>query len=142
YLNLYQTDEMVEHEVRGMFTVNTNININPDTVYKTEKMCSPSHSLRLVAMTGHFHARGVDFMVDHVPIDSPDTIIDPVYRSGPDYEQGTSWDAPLFKIYDQPPLISAGSQGLHFACSYYNDSSVTGITNPITFGGHADVQEH
>ena len=76
---------------------------------------------------------------DGAPV--PDAVLDPFYKSGSMYGDG-SWDSPLFKVFDNPPLISASVQGLHYYCTYYNDPTLTGLSNNITFGGHADVQEH
>ena len=133
YLNLYETARPVVHPLHGMFTVNTRIHIPPQSKYTTSKKCTPSRDVRIVAMTGHFHARGTLFTVDTMANGDqfgPDELIAPIYYSD-------SWDAPVFQIYDPPQLVDGGIHALSFRCSYDNPTDTT-----IGFGGHADVQEH
>jgi hypothetical protein len=136
----------VKHELKGMFTVNTRINIPPHAAeYTTTKSCSPSHPISIVAMTGHFHARGTRFGVDLMDLGDPvlrDTI-DPDRVQETMYES-LSWDSPLFAIFPTPKrVISDGVNSLRFSCTFSNDDP-TSITYDswIGFGGHADTQEH
>ena len=134
YLNLYEMPkEQVVHELHGMFTVNSRLNLPPKSDYTSSRLCTFSSTVKIVAMTGHFHQRGTRFEVDHV--------LDTVYPSAPTLPspmiyESTSWDAPVFQIYDQPLLVNS-DESLKFSCSYYNETD-----QPIGFGGHADVQEH
>jgi hypothetical protein len=96
--------------------------------YSSSRLCTFSDDAFIVAMTGHFHARGDAFMVYWAGDD------------GTNYEQiydSHSWDAPVFKIFDPPMLIGGRSQRLQFSCYYHNSTN-----DWIGFGGRADVQEH
>lgn len=146
-LNLYtRPASELTHEVRGLFTVNTKIAIPPHSTYATPpKKCTPSADIQIVAMTGHFHARGRVFSVDHMALGDaynnlPDTVEAPLYQS-------QSWDSPPFKIFtgaeSQYAVIGYGTQAVQFQCTYDN-TDPNGNTYDMTvgFGGHADVQEH
>jgi hypothetical protein len=133
YFNLYEATSPVVYPLHGMFTVNPHIKIPPMSTYTTTKKCTPSRDVHIVAMTGHFHARGTLFTVNSMALGdqfSPDTVIAPLYYSD-------SWDAPVFQLFDPPALVDGLTQALEFSCSYDNQTDAT-----ITFGGHADVQEH
>jgi len=135
YANLYASSDPVQHEIQGMFTVNTRLEIPPHTPfmgYSSGRTCTFNQNATLVAMTGHFHARGDLFSVHRVSqLGATSYDFGEIYRS-------PSWDAPTFEVFgDNPPLNIAAPEGLYFRCYYHNDSDQT-----IGFGGHADVQEH
>lgn len=136
--NLYTEDmSKVQHELHGVFTVNTDIHIPPQSTYTTAaRICTFSHTAYLVAMTGHFHQRGTKFDVHRVTKreTSPGQI--QTFDSGQIYESD-SWDSPPFKLFDPPQLTGGGIGGVGFQCSYYNPG-----TTEVTWGSHADTQEH
>lgn len=135
FVNMYATKEPVIHELKGMFTVNSRIAIPPHAGYKTTRRCRFSRSARIVAMTGHFHARGTEFNVNM--FQDPETGLDDAqeFNMGQIY-QSTNWDEPPFELFT-PPITIGIPQGLRFDCSFQNDTDTL-----IGFGGHADVQEH
>lgn len=141
YLNLHKTPlEDVKHELHGIFTVNTRIKIPPNGTFTTTKKCTPSRDINIVAMTGHFHARGVEFKVDKV--------LNSTYPGEEDTNFGTiydntNWDAPTFQLYKPVSVVNGIQEALQFTCSYdnTNPASVT-FDKTVGFGGHADVQEH
>jgi hypothetical protein len=135
YVNLHATHDPVAHELRGMFTVNSRLNIPPQSYWSTTRRCRFSRDAQIVAMTGHFHARGLEFTVNKFQDPETGDITTPEFDMGRIYTSD-SWNAPNFQVFDPPQLVSI-PQGLRFDCSYYNDSD-----NWIGFGGHADVQEH
>ena len=130
YLNIHEVPRShVVHELHGMFTVNTRLAIPPRQAYSSDRNCSFSRGVYIVAMTGHFHARGTLFEVNKENATLGN--MGEIYHS-------ESWDSPVFKIFQDPLLVNGGGEeGVHFACSYYNDTD-----QQIGFGGHADVQEH
>jgi hypothetical protein len=153
YANLYEIDRAkVQHELYGKFTVNTNLALPPMSNFESYRDCTFNRGVRVVAMTGHFHARGTMFRVREVTDPQtgqfpPEMILrDQIYCSGPDCEcpggaadcpeRHSGWDSPLFKTFD-PPLFIDAIEGVRFTCDFYNYT-----TNMIGFGGHADVQEH
>ncbi len=135
YVNLYGTRNPIAHELKGMFTVNSRIDIPPHSTFTTTRRCRFSRGARLVAMTGHFHARGTKFTVNLFQDPETGDINTPEYDMGQVYESN-SWDSPVFKRFETPELVDI-PQGLRFNCSYDNPTD-----NSIGFGGHADVQEH
>jgi hypothetical protein len=116
----------VTHKVGSIFTVNTNIDIPPRSNFTNQRSCVFNTPVNLIAMTGHFHARGLTF--DVWPLD---------FQNNPTSQmiyQNTNWNDGLFKTWD-PPLSEPF--GVHFSCTYYNDTD-----NTIVWGAHADTQEH
>src|SRR5262249_9889736 len=138
YANLATTPlASVEHELHGVFAVDTRIAIPPHTPpmgYETDRRCSFSDDATIVAMTGHYHQRGDQFTVDWVgDRQGAETAYEQIYLQN-------SWDSPTFTVFPMSPkpmTIYAGFQGLRFHCWFHNDSDIT-----IGFGGHAEVQEH
>jgi hypothetical protein len=134
-LNLYETDPAhITHPLYGMFTVNTKINILPHSTYTTSRQCTFNTAVHVVAMTGHFHARGRRFTVDRTDpaLHSihPPTVGEQIYESD-------NYDDPPFTLFEDNPQFFIETQGVQFTCSYQNDTDMT-----IGWGGHADVQEH
>jgi hypothetical protein len=116
----------VKHKVGSMFTVNTNIDIPPHSSFTNHRQCVFNNPVELVAMTGHFHARGQTF--DVWPLDfASQPMSNMIY-------QNTNWDNANFQTWN-PPLSTPF--GLEFSCTYFNDTD-----NEIVWGAHADVQEH
>jgi hypothetical protein len=118
--------DQVKNRVAGIFTVNTNVDIPPHSSFVNQRDCLFNQPVELIAMTGHFHARGTDFRVwnldqQHNPIG------DPIY-------DGLNWDNEPFLTWE-PGLLA--QSGLRFSCTYFNDTD-----NTILWGAHADVQEH
>jgi hypothetical protein len=148
-LNLHAMDLFdVKHKILGMFTVNTRIAIPPHTDnWKTQRRCTFSDTVHVVAMTGHFHEQGRTFLVNQMETDLLHDTVDGVamigtpYCSGPDCTddlgQAHNWDSPLFKTFDPPVLVNGDSEGFQFSCSYDNESD-----RWIYFGGAASTQEH
>ena len=138
--NLYATDlATVEHQLHGLFTVNTAISIPPGGMYTTPmRKCTFSNTAYVTSMTGHFHQRGTLFDVHefHKGAMIKTGLYMPDLDEGQIY-QSTNWDSPPFKIFDPPLQIAADHQGVMFQCSYQNDSDMT-----VGWGGHADSQEH
>jgi hypothetical protein len=139
-LNLWEMPpELVTHKLYGLFSVDTDISIPPNSPYTTHRLCTFDHGVYMVAMTGHFHARGLSFLVDlniqgddyYRPPTGAPILYDELYKS-------TNWDSPLFEVFDPPMRFGNGaSYGVDFTCNYYNGTDQT-----IGWGGHADVQEH
>ena len=128
YMNLHYTaPENIQHELHGLFTVNTRLSIPPRSNYSSSRLCTFSRTAQVVAMTGHFHARGKEFSVN---LENEGTDMGRMYFSD-------NWDAPVFQIYSPPKLMNANVEGLRFTCTYYNETD-----QYISFGGRADVQEH
>jgi hypothetical protein len=140
--NLYATDaSQVEHQLHGLFTVNTAINIPPGQTYTTPtRKCTFSNTAYITSMTGHFHKRGTLFNVHQFGKGA--TISNRDGKTMPDIDYGQiyesqSWDAPPFQVFDPPLELAANREGVMFDCSYLNDTDMT-----IGWGGHADTQEH
>ena len=128
-VNMFEVDPNVAHPLHGMFTVDTRINIPPHSAYTTSRACTFDQTVYLAAMTGHFHARGLEFSVNRFR----DNVLMPeqIYDS-------KSWDSPNFEIFPQPSdVFNTFDDGVEFTCSYFNNTD-----NTIGWGGHADVQEH
>jgi hypothetical protein len=148
YVNLWKSAtpaDQVPHPLHGMFTVDTRVAIPPGAQgWETDRMCTFSRNAQVVAMTGHFHARGTNFQVWQEQ-DITGDARHLVYNSD-------SWDSPNFQTYPsadinngQPLMVNADAQqGFHFYCTYDNDCVNHSSTcmDTVGFGGHADVQEH
>jgi hypothetical protein len=117
--------DQVTNKVGSMFTVNTNIYIPPHSGFQNQRDCVFNQQVNLVGMTGHFHARGLSFIVD--ALDFFKTPREQIYESD-------DWNSPPFQTWD-PPLEQP--YGIRFSCSYFNDTD-----QPIVWGAHADTQEH
>jgi hypothetical protein len=128
FANLYEVPlAKVQHPLYGQFTVDTRINIPPQAYYTTNRTCTFTTSVSLVAMTGHFHARGLEFAVSRT---YDGTLMDQIYDS-------TSWDSPVFELFHPARELIGFDEGVNFSCSYFNYTN-----DPIGWGGHAEVQEH
>jgi hypothetical protein len=126
FMNLYTMPmEQVTNKVGSMFTVNTNIYIPPHSGFTNHRNCLFSQQVNLVGMTGHFHARGLTFDVDQLDFFQKPT--QQIY-------QNTDWNDANFQTWDDPIFTPYGIQ---FSCTYFNDTD-----QAITWGAHADVQEH
>jgi hypothetical protein len=141
-LNLYETDPAkIPHKLYGMFTVDTHIAIPPHSYYSTSRNCSFNNPVNVVAMTGHFHARGLTFTVDRISQDAKRNFDFAAPTIGGQIYESDNWNAPPFTLFDgkdaavQPLFIR--TDGVQFTCSYFNDTD-----NLIGWGGHADTQEH
>jgi len=126
FMNLYRVPVAdVRYKVGSMFTVNTNVLIPPHSQFTNHRNCIFSTEVRLVGMTGHFHARGLEFDVDELDYSG---------RTQKRLYQSLDWNNPPFQAWD-PTVFE--QRGIQFSCTYFNDTDQT-----ITWGSHADVQEH
>jgi hypothetical protein len=133
--NLHRTPvESVDKPLHGKFIVNNSILIPPMSTAEFTRRCTFDQTVAVVAMTGHQHARGLDFWVSHKSRVT-EALPEVDMRSGPMYHSD-NWDSPEFSIFETPIDVYR-DQGLRFGCSYYNET-----TEEMGFGGHADQQEH
>ncbi len=128
-LNIYEVPKsQIAHQLHGMFTVDTNINIPPHSSYSTHRTCTFSDTVYLAAMTGHFHARGKTFSVWRNRDQQNEEML----------YQSQSWDSPPFEVFPSTTeVFNALDDGVQFQCDFFNPTD-----NWIGWGGHADVQEH
>jgi hypothetical protein len=116
----------VKSTMGAMFAQNRTINLPPHAFSTYTKTVKFPYDVTVLAMTGHFHSRGKEFIVNQW---DGTNVNNEVYRS-------LAWGDPPFKIYDQPFGIKAG-EGLSYTTTYFNDTD-----KPIKFGAHVDTEEH
>lgn len=129
----------------GQFTVNRRIELPPKSeAGPFPRLCEFNRDVHISTFYGHFHSRGVRFLVEHVG--APDTGLE----NGERFNYGTlyeskSWSAPPFLTSPSPELPGDGENGylvgageaLRFTCWYENNTDET-----IVFGSHAEYNEH
>jgi hypothetical protein len=88
-----------------------------------------AHDMTIMALTGHYHFRGVRYQVYKVNVDG--TLGEQIYDH-------YGYDDPKFQIYptEQPLTLRAG-EGLEWWCSYENPTSET-----YEFGANTQRNEH
>jgi hypothetical protein len=107
---------------------NVDLNIPPFSRPTFSTDCKLRQAFNLVAATGHFHSRGVEFDIltsaDGIHFDSP-----PIYVS-------RDWTSAPFTIFTGPLALDGGST-VRYSCQYDNQTA-----NTYLFGPHVDTQEH
>ena len=116
----------VKHHMGAMFAQNRNISLPPHNFSSFTKKVKFPHDVKILAMTGHFHSRGKEFVVNKW---DGTNVNEEVYRS-------LAWGDPPFKIYEEPVDIKAG-EGLTYTTTFYNDTDKV-----IKFGAEVDKDEH
>jgi len=88
-----------------------------------------AHPMTLLALTGHYHFRGVAFDVYRVHVDG--SLGERIYHHD-------GYDDPLFTMYKGASALSlAPGEGLEWWCTYQNDSADT-----FQFGPNTQRNEH
>lgn len=141
-INLWKAPATVPIDKASMcFVIEPAIKILPNSspTFTKNIMFSPSDitwPISILGMTGHFHSRGKQFMVDKVQgfYDANsnlirDSVMTNIYTS-------IAWSEPLFKVFDTPVQLEKG-QFLRMTATYVNNSPYTYI-----FGAHVKTDEH
>ena len=89
---------------------------------------SDNHPMTVMALTGHYHFRGVRFEVWRTHVDG--TRGEPVY-------QHDGYDDPEFKQFQPGELVLQPGEGLEWACTWQNDTGDT-----FKFGPNTQKNEH
>ncbi len=88
-----------------------------------------AHDMTIMALTGHYHFRGVEFQVYRVFADG--SLGELIYQ-----HQG--YDDPSFRTYpDTDPLVLKAGEGIEWWCRYRNDTGET-----FKFGANTAMNEH
>jgi copper type II ascorbate-dependent monooxygenase-like protein len=89
---------------------------------------SEGRRLTIMALTGHYHFRGVEFSAYRVHADG--TLGELVYEN-------TGYVDPKFQMYDDGALVLEPGEGLEWWCRYQNDTTET-----FDFGANTQRNEH
>jgi hypothetical protein len=90
---------------------------------------SEARDLTIMAFTGHYHFRGVEFEVYRVHVDG--SLGELVY-----HHQGYA-DPPFREYPPDNPLVIRAGEGIEWWCTYQNDTDET-----FTFGPNTQMNEH
>ncbi|MFA5833246.1 MAG: hypothetical protein WDA22_07195 [Bacteroidota bacterium] len=121
----------VTNEVGLIFASNTLINIPPKDSLTVRKFVKKiPNDINILAMTGHFHSRGVSFWAQHYEANFKE-----IYRN-------TAWSEPPIKVFGAPEYPSTGyvlpkNQQIAYYTSYYNSTNDT-----VKMGPHVLNEEH
>jgi hypothetical protein len=120
--------EVKEH-VGAYFANNRLVAIPPRQGAVFTKLIRPfPNDIKILAMTGHFHSRGKNFIVN---------IWDEAQRApGEEIYRNQEWDEPPFQIFN-PPLLFAKGKRLIYITEFFNDTDIV-----IRFGPHVETEEH
>jgi hypothetical protein len=109
-----------------VFGVNKDV-VMPPYTSKTAEMWCPLPGANLLAIMGHYHARGTHYTVRQERQDE---------TSGPVIYSALGEQTLEFQV-SQPALPVATGDGLDFRCDYFNNNDFT-----ITWGPNTATQEH
>ncbi len=124
-----------------LFSIKPNFQILPHATTTLTKDCRFGTDdipwpIYILGMTGHFHSRGQQFIVDKMQgfydVDGKpthDSVIANIYKS-------IAWDEPAFKLYDVPVKLEKG-QFLRLTGIYVNTTDKI-----FSFGPHVATEEH
>lgn len=134
YINFHAQEHGARPDMLGaLFANNRSISLPPHEYSSFTAACMLPEGTNLVALSGHFHSRGTQFLINRFTAeteDSPAVVGDELYAS-------TAWDEPPFATYDAAELVLGADQGLAYTCDFFNDTDET-----IVFGAHVETDEH
>ncbi len=127
-VNLWTADpSTITQHMGTMFANNRGINLPPQMDCEFTTRCVVPDAATFVALTGHFHSRGQQFLVN-ASMDGT--------APGEQIYASQAWSDPPFALLSTPLSVPAGG-GLFYTCRYHNDTDF-----PITFGPHVEFEEH
>jgi hypothetical protein len=88
-----------------------------------------NHQMTVIALTGHYHFRGVRFQVWHTAADGS--------RIGPPVYDHEGYADPEFRQYSPGELVLEPGEGLEWECTWENDT-----TRTFEFGPNTQMNEH
>jgi hypothetical protein len=134
YINFHAEPEGTRpNKLGSLFANNRSISLPAHEYSSFTASCMLPEGSNILALSGHFHSRGVQFLIDRYTgaTDTTDPIVgDEVYAS-------TKWDEPQFQTYNVGDIVLGANEGLAYSCDFYNDTDET-----IVFGPHVETDEH
>jgi len=130
-INLYKAAQPVSEHASMLFAQKVNFALSPHSDTTLVKYCNFGATqlpVKIYGMTGHFHSRGKEFVVEKWDL-ANNVSLGEIYRN-------TAWSEPPFKVFD-PPVELQPNQTLKYSATYHNDRDTT-----IYFGPHVESQEH
>jgi hypothetical protein len=119
----------VKEYVGAYFANNRLVEIPPRKGAVFTKLIRPfSHDIKIIAMTGHFHSRGKNFIVNIWDEDKK--------APGKEIYRNREWDEPEFAIFDLPLFLKKGKR-LIYTTEFFNDTD-----KEVKFGPHVETEEH
>lgn len=119
----------VVHYAGSIFGQDRDVFVPKQSMHTQYADCKFPNEITLMAMTGHYHFRGREFVTEKLDVNGART--DQIY-----YHEG--YDDPLFITYDGPtaPKFSPG-EGLRWTCTWVNNTDTD-----FEFGPFTDTNEH
>lgn len=135
---VYINFEAEEHGGRpdmlgSLFANNRSISLPAHEYSSFTAQCLLPEGSNIIALSGHFHSRGVQFLVNRLTGATETT--DPVI--GEQIYASEAWDEPPFETYSPGDVLLGENEGLSYQCDFYNDTD-----NTIIFGPHVETDEH
>jgi len=118
----------IKSHVGTMFANNMQIKIPAHQNASFTTGCAVPSEANVIAVTGHFHSRGRQFMIAACP--------NSMKEADPPFYASRSWSEPPFQVLDKPVHVNAGG-GLEYTCAFENGSDTE-----IVFGPKVETQEH
>jgi hypothetical protein len=134
YINFYAEPKGTRANPLGaLFANNRSISLPPHEYSSFTASCMLPEGSNVIALSGHFHSRGQQFLIDRYTgaTDTTEAVVgEEVYGS-------TQWDEPQFETYDVGDIVLGANEGLAYTCDFFNDTDET-----IVFGPHVETDEH
>lgn len=119
----------VKEYVGAYFANNRLIAIPPRQGAVFTKLIRPfPEDIKILAMTGHYHSRGKNFIVN-IWDENKRTPGEEIYRN-------QEWDEPEFTVFNPPLLLKKGLR-LIYTTEFFNESDFV-----VRFGPHVETEEH
>lgn len=118
----------VKEYVGAYFANNRLVSIPPHQGAIFMKLTRPfPDDIKILAMTGHFHSRGKNFIVNRYEAER---------APGEEIYRNQEWDEPEFTVFN-PSLLLKKGESLIYTTEFFNDSDFV-----VQFGPHVETEEH